>query len=389
MTCKTLAVVGASYLQVPLVVAAKEMGLRVIAFAWQDGAVCAPLCDRFYPISIVEKDRILEICRQEKIDGITSIASDVAVPTIAHVAAALGLPGNSCESALLSTDKHMMRKKLADAGLPCPRFLAAKSPHEAVPQTAGQGLRYPLIVKPTDRSGSLGVTKVSSDPELVNGVAAALEASFSKTVVIEEFIDQAREVSVEGISWNGHYTPLAVTDKVTTGSPHFVELEQHQPAKMTNDLRHKLSCMAAEAASTLKIRQGATHTEFMIAPDGRIYVTEVGARMGGDFIGSHLVKLSTGYDFVKAVIECALGSFAAPKKPLEPMKCSGVFFACGERPDVEDFIKARNYGDAVVAAELNSANRHQNLSCSADRIGYVLYQDNARPTSVKSLTRRL
>lgn len=388
MTCKTLAVVGASYLQVPLVVAAKEMGLRVIAFAWQDGAVCAPLCDRFYPISIVEKDRILEICRQEKIDGITSIASDVAVPTIAHVAAALGLPGNSCESALLSTDKHMMRKKLADAGLPCPRFLAAKSPHEAVPQTAGQGLRYPLIVKPTDRSGSLGVTKVSSDPELVNGVAAALEASFSKTVVIEEFIDQAREVSVEGISWNGRYTPLAVTDKVTTGSPHFVELEQHQPAVMTNDLRLKLFGMAAKAASALGIKQGASHAEFMIASDGRIYVTEVGARMGGDFIGSHLVKLSTGYDFVRAVIDCAMGTFSAPRDMLEATRCSGVFFACAERPDVEAFIKAHDYSEAIVAAKLSRTKQRQCLACSADRIGYVIYQGSQRPSSVNDLRRK-
>ena len=79
---KTLAIIGASYLQEPLVRKAKEMGLRTICFAWADGAVCQDVCDRFYPISIIEKESILEVCRRERIDGITTIATDVAMPTV-------------------------------------------------------------------------------------------------------------------------------------------------------------------------------------------------------------------------------------------------------------------------------------------------------------------
>ena len=388
MPHKTLAVIGASYLQLPLVATAKGMGLRVIVFAWRKDAVCAQHCDKFYPISIIEKDKILEICRQEKIDGITSIASDLAVPTVAYVASNMGLSGNSCESAQLSTNKYLMRRRFSDAGLPCPVFFAVKSSDEAILRINANGLRYPLMVKPTDRSGSLGVMKATSEQELVCGVRAALNVSLSETAIIEEFIDQAKEVSIEGISWNGQYFPLAVTDKVTTGSPHFVELEQHQPAVMPDDLKFRLFDIASNAASALCIRQGASHAEFMMAPDGKIYITEVGARMGGDFIGSHLVKLSTGYDFVKAVIDCALGSFTAPHLPLEATKCAGVFFACNERPDVEAFIEKRDYGNSVVAAELNHEKRSCDLSCSADRIGYVLYESTKRPCSVKALRRR-
>ena len=88
---KTIAIIGASYLQLPLVQKAKEMGLRVICFAWADGAVCSEIADKFYPISIVEKETILKICREEKIDGICTIASDVAAPTVAYVAESMGL----------------------------------------------------------------------------------------------------------------------------------------------------------------------------------------------------------------------------------------------------------------------------------------------------------
>lgn len=97
---KTIAVIGASYLQRPLAEKAKEMGLCVLCFAWKEGAVCADIADEFYPISIVEKEQILEICKAKKIDGICTIASDVAAPTVAYVAEKMGLPGNPYDAAV-------------------------------------------------------------------------------------------------------------------------------------------------------------------------------------------------------------------------------------------------------------------------------------------------
>ena len=141
---KTLAVIGASYLQRPLVVKAKEMGLRVICFAWARGAVCEELADRFYPVSIVEKEEILRICREESIDGICTIASDVASPTVAYVAEHLGLPGNSYSSALKANDKFKMRSAFLEAGIRCPRFMHTRVVVETLPESWG----YPLIVKP-------------------------------------------------------------------------------------------------------------------------------------------------------------------------------------------------------------------------------------------------
>ena len=388
MKQQTLAVIGASYLQMPLVVEAKKLGLRVIAFAWEKGAVCAPHCDRFYPISIIEKERILELCRREKIDGVTSIASDVAVPTIAYVSSMMGLPGNTCESAQLCTDKYIMRKALANASLPCPKFIKAESEEDAVTRVKEAQLRYPLIVKPTDRSGSLCVARVESDSDLINSVHLALEVSLTHAVVIEEFIAQAREVSIEGISWNERYYPLVATDKVTTGVPHFVEVEHHQPANMSESMRNKLFDIVAKAASVLKIKMGASHAEFMITPNEQVYITEIGARMGGAFIGSHLVKLSTGYDFVRAVIDCALGSFQASQVPFDAIHHSGVFFACEGMSAVEAFIKKRDYGTDVIDARFDRDKPTHPLSCNADRYAHVIYQGSQRPSSVNDLRRK-
>ena len=166
---RKLAIIGASYLQRPLVEKAKDMGLYTICFAWADGAVCADVADKFYPISIVEKDEILNVCRKENIDGICSVASDVAAPTVAYIAEKLGLVGNSYEAACKANNKYEMRRVFMDAGVPCPRFKKVQ-----LQGIEPVDLEYPLIVKPVDRSGSLGVAKINNKEGL--GIAV-----FSRT----------------------------------------------------------------------------------------------------------------------------------------------------------------------------------------------------------------
>lgn len=172
MKNKTLAIIGASYLQLPLVLKAKEMGLRSLCFAWRDGAVCRSHCSSFFDVSITEKEHILDICKKESIDGICTIASDVAVPTVNYIAHEMGLIGNSLHSGHISTNKFAMRKALSDAGCSCPPFLKIRTPQDAV--SASQILSYPLIIKPCDRSGSMGVTKVNDESDLFPAAETAL-----------------------------------------------------------------------------------------------------------------------------------------------------------------------------------------------------------------------
>ena len=107
---KKLAVIGASYLQLPLVRKAQEMGLEVHCFAWEDGAVCKDVADYFYPIDVKKKEEILEVCQRVGINGITTIAADLPVPTINYVASRMGLISNSDEYSQTTTNKHMMHR---------------------------------------------------------------------------------------------------------------------------------------------------------------------------------------------------------------------------------------------------------------------------------------
>ena len=366
---KTLAIVGASYLQEPLVRKATEMGLRTICFAWADGAVCKDVCDRFYPISIIEKDAILEVCRREKIDGITTIATDVAMPTVSYVAAAMGLVGNTEHSAYLCTDKQAMREALVGGGVHCPKFAAVSSVAEA--EIAAASIGYPVIVKPCDRSGSMGVSEVRTSAGLAAAVETAIGASFVRRAMVEQLVDIASEISVEGISWNGEHHVLAITDKVTTGAPHYVELGQHQPSRLPGETIDEAIRQVKLGVKALGIQYGASHPELMIDKSGTVYMTEIGARMGGDFIGSDLVQLSTGYDFLKGVIEIALGRFSGVT--YGKRHCAGVWFYSPDTMWVGEVVRNRADWPQIVRAEIHEGDLRP-LARSADRAGYFIYQ---------------
>lgn len=372
MNKKKLAIIGASYLQQPLVEKCKELGVYSICFAWEEGAVCKDLCDKFYPISTVDKDAILKVCIEEKIDGITTIASDVATLTVCYVAEKMGLVGNPDKYAQTATNKYLMRQCFMEHGVPSPKFCLTDGQIPEIINT----FSYPVIVKPTDRSGSRGVEKVLKLANLQQAVYRACHESFQQKAVIEEFVE-GREISVESISFKGKHYVLQITDKVTTEAPFFVELEHHQPSSLPEVIKSKVKAIVLNALNALHIQYGASHSELKITKDGDIRVIEIGARMGGDFIGSDLVKLSTGYDFLKGVVDVAFGDFEEPK--FTEKKCSGVYFLCEETKEILHTIQnAKNYPEIVRAEVTDPVLRR--IEQSADRSGYFIYQSNKRFT---------
>ena len=365
---KKLAVIGASYLQVPLVKKAVDMGIETHCFAWEEGAVCRDVSNYFYPISIIEKDLILEKCREIGIDGVTTIASDTAIVTVNYVASKLGLISNPDEYSVITTNKYLMRKCFAENDIPSPKFALV----DDLDSYNIKGFKFPLIVKPTDRSGSRGVEKVLDPVLLDSAIDRARRESFEHKAIIEEFVT-GQEISVESISYRGIHYILQITDKVTTGSPYFVELEHHQPSMLTPDIQEKVKDIVIKALTSLHIQCGASHSELKITEDGDIKIIEIGARMGGDFIGSDLVYLSTGYDFLKGVVEVALGTFTEPV--MTENHYSGVYFLSKETEQLKEVILNQELYPEIIRAEItNTELKH--IECSGDRSGYLIYQSN-------------
>lgn len=299
---KKIAIIGASYLQLPLIQKAKDRQIETHVFAWECGDVGESVADHFYPISIVEKDEILAKCEEIGIDGICSIASDLASITVNHVAEQMGLTGNPMASVKKTTNKYLMRQCFMQNEDPSPRSVHVNN----IEDLAGISLHYPVIVKPLDRSGSRGITRLESADGLAEAIGHAKEQGFHKSALVEEYVF-GKEYSVEYISWEGTHTFLALTKKYTTGAPSYIETAHLQPAPVSGEKLAKIQRIVDHALTSLGVRYGASHSEIKIDDNGEIKIIEIGARMGGDLIGSSLVELSTGYDFVNAVIDVALG----------------------------------------------------------------------------------
>lgn len=363
-----LAIIGASYLQKPLVLKARELGFETHVFAWEEGAVCKPLADQFYPVSTTDIDEILRICRTIQPQGIVSIGSDLATVAVNQVADKLGLIGNSPECTELTTNKFLMREKLYAKGIPGPRYWHLEA-QTAFPSFAEAD--FPLIVKPVDRSGSRGVSLVQDPAGLAPAIEDARDVSFHSGVIIEQYIE-GRELSVEAISWQSKHYILQFTDKETTGAPHFIEKAHHQPAHLDDKTQSAISRIVIQALEALELQNGASHSELKIDPQGKIFIIEIGARMGGDCIGSHLVELSTGYDFLMGVIEVATGRFTPPVKTIQ--KHSGIHYVF-PRPGLFNALVFKG-GPQIVDHEVIAriGDRIPKIRDSSQRPGYYIYE---------------
>ncbi|MDO5134844.1 MAG: ATP-grasp domain-containing protein [Eubacteriales bacterium] len=363
---KNFVIIGANDFQRPLIRKAKDMGYTTHVFAWREGAVGAEDADFFYEISITQKEEILEICRRLRPEGVATIGSDLANITVQYVSEGLGLPGNARDCIWRSTNKYAMRRAFREAGLPVPYFAVAKGEDEVRPPV------FPVVVKPTDRSGSRAITRVECQEDLKEAIQRACSQSFEGRAMVEGYLE-GQEYSMETISFEGRHTCLAITRKFTTGSPHYIETGHMQPALLTREEEEGAKEMVFAGLDALGVRCGAGHSEFRIDRRGRIRIIEIGSRMGGDCIGSHLVPLSTGEDFVKMVVDCAVGR--PPRFSETPRRaCAAIRFIMEER-DLALYEKIRRTAPQAIREFVQDGHPgERTVTDSGSRFGFFILQ---------------
>jgi biotin carboxylase len=365
---KKIVIIGANEFQNPLIQKAKSLGYETHVFAWKCGDIGEKTADFFYPISIVEKEKILNECKKIKPDAICSIGSDLAVLTVTYVANKLGLPSNDYQDSLKCTNKYEMRKAFFEANIEVPKFEKVNNIN------CLNDLTFPKIVKPTDRSGSRAISLVNNQKELEIAVNNAINNSFEKCAIIEDVINSEREYSCESITYNGKHTILAVTKKFTTGFPKCIETGHIEPSDLSEKEMENVKKIVPKALDALNIKNSPSHTEFKVDENGNIHIIEIGARMGGDCIGSHLVMLSTGYDYLKMTIEVALGQ--KPNLTIHPhYKYSLIKFIFNQK-DLQIANKmVEEYPDNFIEKS-DIQNINHEVIDSSSRFGYFIFAFN-------------
>lgn len=306
---KKIMILGASALQVPAIKKAKELGYEVIAVDYDENAVGFLLADIKLVVSTLDQEEVYRQALIYEPDFVITSTSDGPVRTAAYVNEKLGKsPDLSYEDSKCATIKSYMRERLKQCSVPIPEYYAVHNIEEF--ESAVEKLKGYCIVKPADNAGSRGVVLLN-EGEKEQGKATASSNvrqdrieiyEYSKSnsrngiVMVEEYMTGA-EVSVEAMTVDGDTKILTITDKYITPLPYFVEIGHSEPSNLDEKTQEKIKQVALQAVKAIRLKNGPSHTEIKITKDGP-KIVELAARLGGDFITSRLVPLSTGIDMV-------------------------------------------------------------------------------------------
>ena len=383
---KKLMVLGASILQLPAIQCAKSMGVQVIAVDMNPDAIGfkEPGIQREI-ISTIDIPAVVAAAKKHQIDGVMTLASDMPMRTVAAVSKELGLVGVSEETAFKATNKAAMREALKQGGVPIPAFCKVSSTEEYL--MAVKNFCGPFVVKPADNSGSRGIVLVedlANDRLVAEAYAYSHKYSRNGDVVVEEYM-QGKEVSVETLTVDGECHVIQITDKITTGAPHFVEMGHSQPTMQSPEIVKKIEAVAKAANRAIGISNGPSHTEIMVTEDGP-KIVELGARLGGDCITSHLVPLSTGVDMVECCIRIALGETPNFTKRLNRGAAIRYFRQRkGRIASIEGLIEAEKLpGVHQISVIHNVGEIVDDVDSSAARMGFVIAQGENAVQAIKN-----
>lgn len=379
---KKLMIVGASVLQLPAILKAKEMGLNVAVVDFNPQAIGIPYADKYYNASTMDEDAVLAAAEDYKPDGIMTLATDMPMRGVAKTSDKLNLHSINYETAVKATDKYDMIKAFKEHDVPSPWFFVVDTLEEL--KEHDSDVTFPCIIKPTDNAGSHGVAKVYSFQELLDNYEYAHSCSRHGKVIIEEFLD-GPEVSVEVMVVNGVVNILQITDKITTEAPHFVELGHTQPSQLPMETQEAIRKVTIAACKAIGIDKGPAHVEMKVTNRGPVMI-ELGARMGGDNITTHLVPLSTGIDMVGSTIKVALGE----EPDIEPsLHCGSAirYFQVpfGTIKAIENVDEAKQIpGVKQITFTKEVGEESTPIHCSNDRIGFVIAQGATAKDAIKA-----
>lgn len=383
---KKLLILGAGIYQIPLIKTAKEMGVYTIVTSIPGNYPGFSVADKVYYENTIDYDAILDVARKEKIDGIVTTGTDVAIPTLGKVCDDLGLKGLSFEAANLSSNKRLMKKAYEEHNVRTARFREiAVNDLDYVDKL--NGLTFPLIFKSVDSSGSRGITRVDSPDEFEAARNCVLENTRSDFFLVEEFIE-GEEFGAQAFVQDGNIEfILPHGDYIYTGNTgvpigHFAPYDL--PESVIADCRETL----AAAVKAMKLDNCAINADFILK-DGKTYVLEIGGRSGATCL-AELVGIYYGYNYYEKIVQVALGEHADFNSSKAYPNASHLLMA-----DKDGVIKSQDNNNPVnsnlveVQFDYNIGDSVKKFEIGPHRIGHVITRGKSLDEAVSELNKAM
>lgn len=302
---KSVLIIGAGFLQSFVIKRAKELGYKTFAVDGDKNAAGFKYADFSECINIVDEKACLEYARKNHVDGVLTAATDYGVLTASYIARELNLNGLNYESAKLIKNKYLVRKCLFENRVDDTKQAFEVNSNTEI-EALSEKIEYPVMVKPCDGSGSRGAGRVDKAEDLKRACEYAMSGSITKRAEIESFVT-GNEYGAETFVENGNIHVLAVMKKYMTKPPFYAELGHEYPSDLSQDTENKVRECVIRAVKALNINFGSVNMDLLISDDNKVHIVDIGARMGGNLIGSHIVPLGTGVDYIGNMIKTAVG----------------------------------------------------------------------------------
>lgn len=318
---KKILLLGGSAQQIVAINTAKRLGYYTVLCDFLPDNPGQYEADKFYLISTTDKDAVLKVAMNEKVNGVLAYASDPAAPTAAYVAEKMGLPGSPYESVEILCNKDKFRQFLKENNFCTPEAKGYSDILSATNDLKRQIFNLPVIVKPVDSSGSKGVSKIDDLKDVKDRLEYAMSFSRSKRIVVEEFVEKlGYQIAGDGLSVDGKLVfRYFANDHFNTKCKNpFVPISASFPYEQPTEIQNKIHDEIQRLLTALNMKTSTYNFDMRIDKNFNIYLMEVAPRDGGNYIPD-VIKYATGVDLVECSVKAAMGEnidinkFRSPK----------------------------------------------------------------------------
>lgn len=319
---------GGSAQQIAAIETAKRLGYYTVLCDFLTDNPGQYHADKFYLVSTTDREAVLEVAKQEKIDGILAYASDPAVPTAAYVAQELGLPGNPYESVEILCNKDRFRAFLEQHDFCTPKARGYCSTEEAASALRAGVFQFPVIVKPVDSSGSKGVGRIDCAEDAEKRLEYAMRFSRCKKIIVEEYVEKyGYQVAGDGLSIDGklvfrcfgndHFDPEGINPYVPIAASFPLAFPDWVHEKIHNEIQRLLTL--------LNMGNCTYNFDIRVDKDMNVYLMEVAPRDGGNYIPQIIKHITGGTDLVEYSVRMAMGESVSSPQKTEPLGFASYF----------------------------------------------------------------
>lgn len=378
---KTILLLGAGFYYKTVIKKLIEARYYVIAVDKDPSAEGQKLANEFYPIDIIDREAVLALAVEKRIDGIMNV-NEFGSRTASFVAKMMNLPGHSFDTVEATNDKGIMRDKWKLNNLSMPKYFVLETFNQL--ELALDQIGYPAVLKPTDSGGSgRGVSILYSNEDINWAFDFSKQYVRNGRFIVEQFIEGV-ELTVETFTIKNKTHILAISDKIKPNLKTRVATSLNYPAGISEEVRAKVVYLVSEALSSLGIQNGIAHTEVIVSDDGTPYLVETGARGGGGHIFHTIIEIVSGIN-APVLLAQWLTNQNISINEIQSNGCCYRFFnpPRGILESVEGMENAINFpGVCDIAIVKNIGEEVGNLENSLQRAGYVVTKGKDRQEAI-------